>query len=461
MIFPTTVAAIATPYGRGGIATIRISGSDAITIADTIFYAKSKQRLADVPSNRAVYGNVIENGFVLDDGVATVFRAPHSYTGEDTVEISCHGGILITETVLTAILTAGAVQAGAGEFTKRAFLNGKLTLTEAEAVIDLIDAETDDQIKLARQHTSGILSDKLNELYQALLSIVSQAYVYADYPDEDLTDLSSAEIRTRLSEIRHQIEALLNTYTAGHAIADGIYTVVAGKPNTGKSSLMNALLGKDRAIVSNIAGTTRDYLEEKATIGKIRLILVDTAGMHTSEDEVEKIGIERSVSALEKAELVFAVFDSSLPCSDEDKTFIERITHLTIPKIAILNKCDKNTDYNDSYLPHLSSFHSVLSLSAQTKEGIDVLKSTVEKLFIDGDINYSQTPILSNARQKSTLMRAKIALDNAIAALDNGFSQDVAGLDVENAMSALGDVDGRSVTADIVDNIFHRFCVGK
>lgn len=461
MLFPTTIAAISTPYGRGGIATIRISGIDAVAIADRVFKTKSKKLLADIPANRTVYGEIVDQGTVIDDGVATIYRAPHSYTGEDTVEISCHGGILITETVLTAILTAGAVQAEAGEFTKRAFINGKLTLTEAEAVIDLIDAETEDQIKLARQHTSGILSGELNALYEALLAIVSQTYVYADYPDEDLTDLSVHEIRRGLSEIRARMEDLLDTYKTGHAIADGIYTVVAGKPNTGKSSLMNALLGKDRAIVSSVAGTTRDYLEEKATVGKIRLTLVDTAGIHESSDEVEKIGIERSVSALEKAELVLAVFDASQPCSEEDTVFIEQLSSLTIPKIAILNKCDKTADESASYLPLLQNYHAILTLSAQTGLGLDKLKNTVESLFVAGEIDYSQSAILSNARQKSTLLRAKTALDDAIAALDNGFSQDVAGLDIENAMAALGDVDGRSVTSDIVNSIFHRFCVGK
>lgn len=461
MIFPTTIAAIATPYGRGGIATIRISGSDAIAVADAIFHTKSGKKLADIPAGRVVYGDILDQNTVIDDGMAAIFRAPHSYTGEDTVEISCHGGILITETVLSAILASGAVQAGPGEFTKRAFINGKLTLTEAEAVIDLIDAETDDQMKLARQHTSGILSGELSSMYDDLLALVSQAYVFADYPDEDLTDLSPDEIRQGLVAVRTRIEALLFTYTAGHAIADGIYTVVAGKPNTGKSSLMNALLGKDRAIVSNVAGTTRDYLEEKATVGKIRLILVDTAGIHTSEDEVEKIGITRSVSALEKAELVLAVFDASLPLSTEDAAFIDQIASLTVPKIAILNKSDKEVDESETYRRRLSGYHAILSLSAKTKDGIETLKKTIEGLFISGDIDYSQTAILSNARQKAALLRAKTALDDAINALNNGFTQDIAGLDIENAMSALGDVDGRAVTGDIVDSIFHRFCVGK
>ena len=461
MIFPTTIAAIATPYGRGGIATIRISGSDAIAVADAIFRAKNGKQLVDIPTNRVVYGEILNQNTAIDDGVATIFRAPHSYTGEDTVEISCHGGILITETVLSSILASGAVQAGPGEFTKRAFVNGKLTLTEAEAVIDLIDAETDDQMKLARQHTSGILSKELSSIYEELLTLVSQAYVFADYPDEDLTDLAPDEIKKELIRVRSRIEALLSTYTAGHAIADGIYTVVAGKPNTGKSSLMNALLGKERAIVSDVAGTTRDYLEEKATIHKIRLILVDTAGIHESDDKVEKIGIDRSVSALEKAELVLAVFDASVPISQEDIEFIDQIASLKVPKIAILNKSDKECDESQTYHAHLSGFHTILSLSAKTQDGMERLKNEIENLFIAGDIDYSKTAIVSNARQKSTLLRAKTALDNAIDALNNGFTQDIAGLDIENAMSALGDVDGRTVTGDIVDSIFHRFCVGK
>ncbi len=461
MTFPTTIAAIATPYGRGGIAVIRISGSDAIPIADRIFMPKSSIMLSNIAANTSIYGDIVSDGSIIDDGMATVFRAPHSYTGEDTVEISCHGGILITETVLAAALTQGAIQAGPGEFTKRAFVNGKLTLTEAEAVIDLIDAETEDQMKLARQHTSGLLSKELGEFYEELLSIVSETYVFADYPDEDLTDLSVIEIKEKLQTVLEKIQALLSTYTAGHAIRDGIYTVVAGKPNTGKSSLMNALLGKERAIVSSIAGTTRDYLEEKAAVGKIRLLLVDTAGIHESKDEIEKIGIDRSVAALEKAELVLAVFDASESCSPEDIEFIEKIASLSVPKIAILNKNDKDTDKSDSYLARLNGYHAVHSLSAKDKQGLEELKATIEALFISGEIDYSEHAILANARQKATLQRAKEALQSAVTALNLGFTQDIAGLDIENAMSALGDVDGRTVTGDIVDSIFHRFCVGK
>jgi len=461
-MFTTTIAAIATPYGRGGISVIRISGDDAIAIADRIFKAKNKKTLAETKGFTMLYGDVYADGRVIDDGIASLFRAPHSYTGEDTVEISCHGGILITESVLTAILTAGAVQAGPGEFTKRAFVNGKLSLSEAEGVINLIDAETKDKMYLARSHTSGVFSREIDRIYENLLALVSQTYVYADYPDEDLTDLSVTELRDGIQKALADVEALLATYKAGHAILDGIYTVVAGKPNTGKSSLMNALLGRERAIVSSYAGTTRDYLEEKATIGKIFLKLVDTAGIHEAEDEVEKIGISRSVSALEKAELVLAVFDASSNPTEEDIAFLNKLKTLPIPKIAILNKNDLDTDHTDDYRDYLGEgFTQVLSLSAKHKKGLDELKNTIESLFVNGEIDYDNNAIVANARQNASLLQAADHLKRAISALDNGFTQDIAGMDIENAMATLAETDGRNVTTDIVDRIFHNFCVGK
>ena len=461
-MFPSTIAAISTPYGRGGIAVIRISGEDAIAIADRIFKTKSKKSLSETEGGRIVYGDIYLDGKVIDDGMAAIFRAPHSYTGEDTVELSCHGGILVTESVLTAALSAGAVQAEAGEFTKRAFVNGKLSLSEAEAVINLIDAETRDKMHLARSHASGVFSRKIDGIYESLLSLVSQTYVYADYPDEDLTDLSPAELRQGIANALSEVTDLQATFKAGHAISEGIYTVVAGKPNTGKSSLMNALLGRERAIVSSHAGTTRDYLEETATVGKIFLKLVDTAGIHEAEDEVERIGISRSVSALEKAELILAVFDASLPPDSEDVAFFEKLKTLPIPKIAILNKNDLTESHRAEYDPYLTEdFHAILSLSAKEGLGLDTLKDTIESLFVQGNIDYDAFPIVANARQSASLLKCAEALHRALDALDSGFTQDIAGMDIENAMVALAETDGRGVSADIVDRIFHRFCVGK
>lgn len=461
-MFTTTIAAIATPYGRGGIAVIRISGDEAITIAEKVFKAKNKKTLAETRGFSMLYGDIYADGRVIDDGIASLFRAPHSYTGEDTVEISCHGGILITESVLTAILAAGAVQAGPGEFTKRAFVNGKLSLSEAEGVINLIDAETKDKMYLARSHTSGVFSRKIDSIYQNLLSLVSQTYVYADYPDEDLTDLSVNDLCQGIKSAISEVESLLATYKAGHAISDGIYTVVAGKPNTGKSSLMNALLGRERAIVSSYAGTTRDYLEEKATVGKIFLKLVDTAGIHEASDEVEKIGISRSVDALEKAELILAVFDASSTPDEEDIAFLQKLKTISVPKIAILNKNDLDRDHSQDYLARLdNSFTKTLSLSAKNKKGLEELKNTIESLFVSGEIDYDSHAIVTNARQNASLLQTADHLKRALDALQSGFTQDIAGMDIENAMASLAETDGRNVTADIVDRIFHNFCVGK
>lgn len=461
-MFTSTIAAIATPYGRGGIAVIRISGDEAIAIADRVFKAKNNKTLAETQGFRMLYGDICAEGRVIDDGIASLFRAPHSYTGEDTVEISCHGGILVTESVLTAVLAAGAVQAGPGEFTKRAFVNGKLSLSEAEGVINLIDAETKDKMYLARSHTSGVFSREIDRIYENLLALVSQTYVYADYPDEDLTDLSVSELGDGIKKALGDIEALLATYKAGHAISDGIYTVVAGKPNTGKSSLMNALLGRERAIVSSYAGTTRDYLEEKATVGKIFLKLVDTAGIHEADDEVEKIGILRSVDALEKAELVLAVFDASIAPTEEDISFLQKLSSIPVPKIAILNKNDLETDHTSEYLAHLDqNFTKTLSLSAKHGKGLDELKNTIESLFVCGEIDYNSHAIVANARQNASLLQTADHLKRAISALESGFTQDIAGMDIENAMASLAETDGRNVTTDIVDRIFHNFCVGK
>lgn len=469
-MFNSTIAAVSTPYGRGGISVIRISGEEALTVADRIFLPRSGHALSDCPARKAVFGDILPAGAhrredAVDDGIAVLFPAPHSYTGENVVEISCHGGILLTEKILEAAFAAGAAQAGSGEFTKRAFVNGKLSLTEAEAVIDLIDAETEEKIKLARSQSNGVLSRKLKDLYSQLLALVSQTYVFADYPDEDLTDLAPGELQERLTDLQQEIERLIASYRTGHAINSGIYTVVAGKPNTGKSSLMNALLGRERAIVSAHAGTTRDYLEEKVPLGRVLLRLVDTAGLRAGEDEVEKIGIRRSWEALEQAELILALFDLSAPPDEEDREFLKKLPSLPGKKIAVLNKKDLlpaggETDRLVALLPN-GIFDATVCLSARTGEGLDRLKSLVEDFFIQGKIDYQSDAIVTSARQNAALHRAAEAIGRALEALREGFSPDVAGMDLEEAMAALGETDGRSVSGDIVDQVFHRFCVGK
>lgn len=454
----SSVAAISTPYGRGAIAIIRISGENALEILEKVFVPASKKSVNSYRAAQLIRGDIVsEDGRMIDDGMAVFFKAPNSYTGENSAEIYCHGGILVSEEVLRAVFAAGAASAGPGEFTKRAFINGKLGLTEAEAVINTIDAQTKDRLDLARSHRKGVLSAKIKEIYNALLTLVSSAYVFADYPDEDLSDISPEEMTEKLTDIHGKITDLAATYKMGQAINEGIYTVLAGRPNTGKSSLLNLLLGSDRAIVSDTAGTTRDSIEESVSLGRIMLRLCDTAGIREGKDEIEKLGIERSISALERAGLIIAVFDGSQEATDEDRKVCEIVSNLSCAKIALINK----SDLENRLELDTSAFDKTISMSAKYAENAEILTKEIESLFIEGEIDYDSDAIVSSARQRASLDRAAESVKNALSALREGYTPDVAGLDIEDAMSALGEIDGRTVSEDIVKDIFGRFCVGK
>ncbi len=453
----SSVAALSTPYGRGAIAVIRISGEDAVDILSRVFVPSSAKKINAYRAGQMIRGSVISGGREIDDGMAVYFKAPNSYTGENSAEIYCHGGILVSEEVLKAVFAAGASPAPAGEFTRRAFINGKLGLTEAEAIINTIDAETTDKLDLARSHRKGVLSKKIDSIYSSLLSLVSSAYVFADYPDEDLSDVSPEEMAEKLSAILAEIKKLADTYKTGQAINEGIYTVLAGRPNTGKSSLLNLLLGSERAIVSDKAGTTRDSIEETVSIGRIMLRLCDTAGIREGSDEIEKLGIERSISALEKAGLVIAVFDGSQEATSEDKRVCEIVSKLSCSKIALINKSDLEKKFDLD----TSAFDKTVYMSAKYSESSELLTREIESLFIEGEINYDTDAIVASARQRASLDRAAEAVESALSALSAGHTPDVAGLDIEEAMEALGEIDGRAVSEDIVKDIFGRFCVGK
>ena len=458
-----TIAAISTPYGRGGVALIRLSGESAIEIADKVFRARSGKELSATAHSRAVYGDIVSEGGIIDDGIATVFRAPHSYTGEDTVEISCHGGILITQRVLEAFFRAGAIPAAAGEFTKRAFISGKLGLTEAEAVIATINAESDEQLKLARSHMEGALSTEIDGICDELVKVLSRCYVLCDYPDEDLSEVSSDEVRQILSGVLQRLKRLDSGYKVGHAVAEGIATAIVGRPNVGKSSLLNALLGYERAIVTDIPGTTRDTVEENLLVGKVLLRLCDTAGIRRGEgiDEVEKIGIKRSIQKLEGSELVFAVFDVSSPLCEEDNYILETLKNYTGTKVAILNKCDKGECPESVKVLRGFGFDKLLKVSSLEKMGFEELCDVVEGLYFEGEIDYAKTPTLSLARQKVSVENAIQGVERAISCLEMSMPADIAGLDVEGAISALRELDGRQVSEMIVSGIFSKFCVGK
>ena len=499
-----TIAAISTPRGKGGIAVIRISGDEAISVAELMFRARSGIPLTEQPSNRAVYGDILYRGEVIDDGLAVIFRAPHSYTGEDTVEISCHGGILLADKVLESAFLSGASQAEAGEFTRRAFLSGRLGLSQAEAVIDLIDARSSSQIELAIGTREGRLSESIDELYSRLSDLISSIYVDIDYPEEGLSGLGEGEAEARMRELRSALEALASTYRLGNAVGEGIPVCIVGKPNTGKSSLLNQLLGDDRAIVTSVAGTTRDVIEETLTVGRIMLRISDTAGIRDSENEVEQMGIERSKKKLSGAQLCLAVFDGSRPADEEDAELLHLLEGFKArggELLTVVNKLDlcenthsvnnpcessandtpcENTPCGNSLCggcasentlpdillkPFLSDNVGLLGtpvyLSAATGAGKQALLDRITALYDDGKIDLRGDAVVSNSRQYADICTAVHHIDEALSSLAVGMTEDVAGTDLELALSALGSVDGRTVTEDVVNGIFSRFCVGK
>jgi tRNA modification GTPase len=454
-----TIAAISTPHGRGGIAVIRISGERAVEVASSMFRPKNGRPLVDIKHNTAVYGGIYHRGEQIDDGMATLFRAPRSFTGEDTVEISCHGGILLAQMTLEAALMGGARQADAGEFTRRAFTSGKIDLSRAEAVIGLIEAESEEKIRLNAAQSRGALSRKIGRLRAALTDTAASIYAFIDYPDEDLTELSTAELKTKIDGIYGEMCALISTYRAGQAISEGIPAVIAGKPNTGKSSLLNLLLGEDRAIVSPVAGTTRDTVEETAVCGRVLLRLCDTAGIHKTDDRVERLGIDRTEAKLNDASLILAVFDGSSAPDMRDETFIDVLAGKNAEIIAVINKADLPGHQEIGRIR--DRFEHTADISCVTGEGMDELTAKIEGLFIAGDIDYDNGAVVANARQYAALCSAAECVSHAAATLESGLTQDMAGLDIEAALSKLGEIDGHMAADEIVNNIFRRFCVGK
>ena len=463
MFIGDTIAAISTARGKGGVALLRISGPDAVSICEKMFLPKSGKKLSEYAPRTAIFGSIYapdDRGEwnEIDNGLATVFRAPASFTGEDTVEICCHGGILLTQTVLTACLAAGARAAEAGEFTRRAFLNGKMGLSAAEALGDLLEAQTREQLTLAHAGTDGRVERKCREIYDSLCAVLSSVYAKIDYPDEDLAEMSREEMQAVLEDSIKRIEKLLDTYRTGHAIAEGIPTVICGKPNVGKSSLYNCIVGRDAAIVTDVEGTTRDVLCETAALGRVTLRLFDTAGLHETDDVVEKIGIDRARKALEEAELILAVFDGSVTPNEEDKALAESLSSIDATVIAIINKSDLGIIEEDFYTSH---FVHTVALSAKEGKGTEALSALVESCFINGELDTKNDTVLTNARQKGVALAALEAIKRAQEGLAYGLPVELCCSDCEAAMQAIAELDGRAVSEDIVSHIFSHFCVGK
>lgn len=459
-----TIAAISTPPGKGGVALIRISGADAVKIGEQVFVPKQKKSLSEQPISRLCYGEIwgqSESGErqSIDDGMAVVFRAPHSFTGEDTVEITCHGGVLITREVLAAVLAAGARLAQAGEFTRRAFLNGKMHLTEAEALGSLLEAKTSAQLKLARSGMQGRLSSAMNELYETLRTVMTSVWAVIDFPEEDLAEMSREEMIQSLDAAQASIRALKQTYRTGHAISEGIPTVICGSTNAGKSSVYNRIVGYDAAIVTDIEGTTRDVLRETATLGKTTLLLCDTAGLRDTEDPVESIGIARSRKEMEEAGLILAVFDGTRALTEADRAWATELASLSVPRIALWNKVDLEAPLPEAGFA--ACFDDLIPVCAKDGTGFDRLARAVDNLFIDGALDVGKDAVVTGARQYAALQNAEEALAASLRDLKAGLPMDLCCVGIECAMSALGEVDGREIGEEIVGEIFSKFCVGK
>lgn len=458
-MFSDVIAAVSTPRGKGGIAVIRMSGENAFGIAEKFVFPKNGKKISDMPPNTVFLSDIkSSDGNTLDEALVTLFRAPRSYTGENIVEISCHGGILLTENILFRALSCGALQAGPGEFTRRAFCAGKLSLTEAESVIGMIDAKTNAALTLSRKGFSGSVSEKINKIYDKITLLAGNIYAIIDFPDEDLEKMSRDEMLYSIDEIISELSALERSYKTGHAVCEGIPTVICGKPNTGKSTILNLLAESDRAIVTDIAGTTRDVISEDVVCGNVLLRLSDTAGIHSTFDTVERLGVERSLREIENAELVLAVFDTSEKFDSDDeeiRSVISNTQKSGKSVLVILNKSDKEALYGKEKFDGFDVL--VISAKNDTKKK---LSEKIEKLFTDGNIENSDTNIITNARQHAAVYRAlesAVSAKNALLVLGD----DIAGSELERAAAALCELDGREVSADVVDNIFHRFCVGK
>lgn len=452
----STIAAISTGQAAGGIGVVRISGENALSVADRIFKTVSGIKLEKLSGYKAAFGKVFFEEKCVDEAVALVFKAPKSYTGEDVVEISCHGGLLVTKQVLRAALANGAVPAEAGEFTKRAFLNGKMDLTRAESVMNIISAKSEQAKSAALNTLDGALYKKISEISLSLKKIAAQMAAWVDYPDEEIDDLSDDKLKETLLMAKAELEKLIKSFDVGQIIIEGVETAIVGKPNVGKSTLMNLLSGCEKSIVTSVAGTTRDIVEETVTLGNNVLRLADTAGLHDTEDTVEKIGVDRTRQKLDRASLVLAVFDSSTEIDDEDMEIIKMCNGKNA--VAIINKTDLNKNFNAEKIN--KNFENVVYLSAKDRNGIQELEKAIEKVLGTADFDTSAATLM-NERQLACCKAALQSIDEGISALEIGMTRDALNVNVDVAVESLDTLTGEKATESVVNEIFSQFCVGK
>lgn len=451
----STVCAVSTPQGAGGISVIRISGENAIAVAERIFKPFGNKQVSEMAGHTCVYGKVVSDGETIDDALLTVFRAPKSYTGEDTAEISCHGGIYVTKAVLRACLKNGAQPALAGEFTKRAFLNGKLSLTQAESVIETINAGGRQSLKSANLTREGRLFRQIKSVSDELVTLLSQLAAWNDYPDEDIPAVEQSALENTLDKAVSTLKDIITNYDRGRIFRNGIDTAIVGKPNVGKSTLMNMLLGYERSIVTDIAGTTRDIVEESAVVGGVTLRLSDTAGIHETGDTVESIGVGKAREKLSQADLTLAVFDSSQALTQEDKELLDLLPREKT--VIILNKTDlspalKKCDF--------SGFSYVVSISAKNDEGLPEIENALSEIFRLGSFDDGGV-IFANERQKLCADNSLSYLSEARQALAFGETLDAVTIMIDKGTDYLLELSGEKVTEAVVDKVFESFCVGK
>ncbi len=456
-----TIAAISTPVGEGGISIIRISGEDAVVVAKRLY--RGSKDLAQVASHTINYGHIVDpdTGAEVDEVMVSVMRAPHTYTCEDVVEINCHGGLLATNRILQLVLSYGARMAEPGEFTKRAFLNGRIDLSQSEAVMDLIRAKTDKSMKVALNQLDGDLSRLIRHLRQDILDVLAQVEVNIDYPEYDaVEEMTTKMLKEKALDIQQRIQALLKTAKQGKVLREGLATAIIGRPNVGKSSLLNTLLHEDKAIVTDVAGTTRDVIEEYVNVDGVPLKLIDTAGIRDTDDTVEKIGVERSKRALDAADLILLLIDSSAPLTAEDRELLTA-THGK-QRIVILNKTDLPRRVDLDELKKLTDGDALIETSIVKHEGMDQLGQQISKMFFNEGIESSQNNVMvTNARHIGLLHQANAALSDVLKGINAGMPVDLVQIDMTRCWDLLGEITGDSYQDELLDQLFSQFCLGK
>ncbi len=453
-----TIAAISTGGNSSGINIIRISGKNAKDIIDRIYTNKDK-----LDHQKIIYGNIVNpsTNKIVDEVLVSYFKAPNSFTGEDVCEINCHGGRKVTLDILNLVIANGARLAEPGEFSKRAFLNGKMDLSKAEAVIDVINAKTSAQAKLAANQLAGGLYDRVEIIRDKLITLMAEIEVSIDYPEYDYEEISNDKLNIRLDEINEEISALIKTYNDGKYIKDGVNLAIVGNTNVGKSSLLNTLLNEEKAIVTDIEGTTRDVIEETLVIGNLVLNVSDTAGIRDTEDVVEAIGVSKSLKAIEDTDMIIYLIDITRGVENKDIELLDKIKDLGKPYIIGLNKIDISREKLEQIKQQLSDYDNVLSISTATREGIDILKETIETIFNIKDFDSEENRIVVNERHKQLLEKAKKSLIKAKEITILGESLDIAAIDVKEATIILGEITGKDASSDVVNKIFEKFCLGK